>query len=132
MRPRIESWANVASHLRRFVSPRLGKKIASEVTKHDIATLSNDIVAGKLGKPSVSNARHMRRAASAMFKWAAAGHGRDYVERVSPCIDLPPLDEGHPRDRVLAEDEIMTLWAHIFDREDVRGTAQQGSQSVEA
>ena len=54
MRPRIESWENVASHLRRFLSPRLGKKIAGEVTKHDIATLSNDIVAGKLGVPSVS------------------------------------------------------------------------------
>ena len=72
MRPRIESWENVARHLRNFISPRLGKKIASEVTKHDIATLSNDIVAGKHGgKPSVSNARHMRRAASGLFNWAA-------------------------------------------------------------
>src|SRR6516225_3434838 len=62
---RIESWENVASHLRRFVSPTLGKKLATEVTKHDIAQLSNDIVAGKLGIPSISNARHMRRAASA-------------------------------------------------------------------
>src|SRR5258708_5193813 len=25
MRPRLESWSNVASHLQRFVSPRLGK-----------------------------------------------------------------------------------------------------------
>ncbi len=46
MRPRIESWANVASHLDRFVSPRLGKKLAGEVTKHDIATLSDAIVKG--------------------------------------------------------------------------------------
>lgn len=38
LRPRIESWANVASHLDRFVSLRLGKKVASEITKHDIAT----------------------------------------------------------------------------------------------
>ena len=58
MRPRLESWKGVASHLRRFLGPRLGKKIAGEVTKHDIATLSNDIVAGKHGgKASVSNAR---------------------------------------------------------------------------
>jgi hypothetical protein len=75
MRPRIESWGNVASHLRRFIGPRLGKKIASEVTKHDIATLSNDIVAGKLGVPSVANARHMRRAASGLFNWAAEAGG---------------------------------------------------------
>jgi integrase len=117
MRPRIESWSNVASHLWRFLSPRLGKKIASEVTKHDIATLSNDIVAGKLGgKASVSNARHMRRAASGLFNWAAEA-GRDYVS-ASPCVNLPPLDDEHPRDRVLTENEIRTLW-HGLDREDM-------------
>jgi integrase len=116
LRPRIESWSNVASHLDRFVSPRLGKMIASEVTKADIAQLSNDIVAGAFGKPSVANARHMRRAASAMFSWAAEA-GRDYVT-ASPCVNLPPLDEEHPRDRVLTEDEIRTLW-HGLDREDM-------------
>ncbi|WP_368507318.1 hypothetical protein [Bradyrhizobium lupini] len=54
-----------------------------QVTKHDIATLSNDIVAGKFGKPSVSNARHMRKAASGLFNWAAEA-GRDHVT-ASPC-----------------------------------------------
>jgi hypothetical protein len=34
MRPRIESWSNVASHLDRFVSPRLGKRIASAQTRN--------------------------------------------------------------------------------------------------
>ncbi len=116
MRPRIETWGNVASHLRRFVSPRLGRKLAKEVTKSDIATLSNDIVAGKFGVPSVSNARHLRRAASAMFTWAAEA-GRDYVP-ANPCVNLPKLDEEYPRDRVLTEDEIRTLW-HGLDREDM-------------
>ncbi len=117
LRPRLESHANVASHLWRFLSPRLGKKIASEVTKHDIATLSNDIVAGKHGgKASVSNARHMRRAASGLFNWAAEA-GRDYVS-ASPCINLPKLDDEHPRDRVLTEDEVRTLW-HGLDRDDM-------------
>src|SRR6478752_5865904 len=83
MRPRLESWQNTASHLDRLIRPRLGKKLAMEVTKHDIATLSNDIVAGKFGKPSVSNARHMRKAASGLFNWAAEA-GRDYVT-ASPC-----------------------------------------------
>jgi integrase len=115
-RPRIESWENVARHLRNFISPRLGKKLASEVTKHDIATLSNDIVAGQFGKPSTANARHVRRAASGLFNWAAEA-GRDYVT-ASPCINLPKLDEEHPRDRVLTEDEIRTLW-HGLDREDM-------------
>ena len=116
MRPRLESWKTVASHLRRFLSPRLGNKIASEVTKHDIATLSNDIVAGRLGVPSVANARHMRRAASGLFNWAAEA-GRDYVT-ASPCVNLPKLDPEHPRTRVLSEDEIRVFW-HGLDRNDL-------------
>ena len=116
MRPRLESWENTASHLRRFISPRLGKKIASEVTKHDIATLSNDIVAGKFGVPSVSNARHMRKAVSGLFNWAAEA-GRDYVT-ASPCVNLPKLDPEHPRTRVLSEDEVRIFW-HGLDRDDL-------------
>jgi integrase len=117
MRPRLESWENTASHLNRFVRPRLGKKLAGEVTKHDIATLSNDIVAGKHGgKASVSNARHMRRAASGLFNWAAEA-GRDYVT-ASPCVNLPKLDPEHPRTRVLSEEEIRIFW-HGLDRDDL-------------
>jgi integrase len=102
--------------LRRFLGPRLGKKIAGEVTKHDIATLSNDIVGGKLGVPSVANARHMRRAASGLFNWAAEA-GRDYVT-ASPCVNLPKLDDEHPRTRVLSEGEIRIFW-HGLDRDDL-------------
>ncbi|MCK1641621.1 site-specific integrase [Bradyrhizobium sp. 157] len=116
MRPRLESWENTASHLRRFISPRLGKKLPGEVTKHDIATLSNDIVEGKFGLPSVSNARHMRKAASGLFNWAAEA-GRDYVT-ASPCVNLPKLDPEHPRTRVLSEDEIRIFW-HGLDRDDL-------------
>ena len=116
MRPRLESWENTASHLSRFVRPRLGKKLPSEVTKHDIATLSNDIVAGKFGVPSVSNARHMRKAVSGLFNWAAEA-GRDYVT-ASPCVNLPKLDPEHPRTRVLSEAEIKIFW-HGLDRDDL-------------
>ncbi|WP_441259604.1 tyrosine-type recombinase/integrase [Bradyrhizobium sp. 521_C7_N1_3] len=116
MRPRIETWENVASHLRRFLSPGLGKKIASEVTKQDIATRSKDIVAGKFGKKSVSNARHFRRAASGLFNWAAEPE-QDYVT-ASPCINLGKLDPEHPRTRVLSEDEISLFW-HGLDRPDM-------------
>jgi integrase len=116
MRPRLESWEGFASHLRHIVSPRLGKKLPSEVTKHDIATLSNDIVAGRFGVPSVSNARHMRKAVSGLFNWAAEA-GRDYVT-ASPCINLPKLDPEHPRTRVLSEEEIRIFW-HGLDRDDL-------------
>ena len=91
MRPRIESHANVASHLRRFVSPRLGRKIATEVTRQEVAQLSQDIVEGKLGKPSVSNARHMRRALSGLYSWAADPE-QDFVPvTCQPCIKLGKL-----------------------------------------
>jgi integrase len=116
MRPRSETWYNIASHLRRLVSPRLGHMVANEVTKRDIARLSNDIIAGEFGVPSVANARHMRRAASGMFVWAAEA-GRDYVD-ANPCVNLPKLDEEVPCDRVLTEDEIRTLW-HGLDRPDM-------------
>ena len=97
--------------------PTARQKIASEVTKHDIATLSNDIVAGKHGgKASVSNARHMRRAASGLFNWAAEA-GRDYVT-ASPCVNLPKLDLEHARTRVLSEEEIRIFW-HGLDRDDL-------------
>jgi len=114
--PGSKAGKNTASHLDRLIRPRLGKKLAMEVTKHDIATLSNDIVAGKFGKPSVSNARHMRKAASGLFTWAAEA-GRDYVT-ASPCVNLPKLDPEHPRTRVLSEDEIKTFW-HGLDRNDL-------------
>ena len=97
-------------------APGSARRSPSEVTKHDIATLSNDIVAGKFGVPSVSNARHMRRAASGLFNWAAEA-GRDYVT-ASPCVNLPKLDPEHPRTRVLTEDEIRIFW-HGLDRDDL-------------
>ena len=114
MRPRIETWSNVASHLRRFLSPRLGRKLASEVSRSDIQTMSDDIVAGRLGVPSISNARHMRRAASGLFRWALR---REYVTS-NPCSDLEPLDAEHPRTRVLSEAEIKALWWGL-DRADL-------------
>jgi integrase len=116
MRPRVETWDSTERHFERFVRPRLGKKVATEVTKRDIATLQTDIIEGKLGKPSVANARHMRRAVTGLFNWAAEA-GRDYVA-TSPCVNLPPLDKEHPRTRVLSPDEIRIFW-HGLDRPDV-------------
>jgi len=118
MRLRIESWNNVASHLRRFVKPGLGKMIASDVTRHDIAALSNDILDGKYGVPSVSNARHMRRAVSGLYNRAAEA-GRDLVpETCRPCFNLPKLPIEHARERVLNAEEIRIFWNGL-DRDDL-------------
>jgi integrase len=118
----IESCENVARHLHNLVSPRLGHMIAREVTPDDIATLSNDIVAGKYvvagkaRKPSISNSRHMRRACSAMFKWAMEA-GNRFVD-ANPCVNLPKLKRERPKTRVLTEDEIRVLWLGL-DRDDL-------------
>jgi integrase len=118
MRPRIESWKNVASHLRRFVKSSLGSKIASDVTRDDIAQLTNDILDGKFGKPSKSNARHMRRAVSGLYNWAAQP-GRSYVpETCRPCFNLPKLPKERARKRVLDENEIRIFW-HGLERDDL-------------
>lgn len=117
MRPRLESWKTLASQLYRLIKPRLGSMIASEVTNRDIAELQADILAGRIGsKGSLSNARHMRKGASGLFRWAAQP-SRAYVER-SPCHDLEPLDREHPRTRVLSDNEIKVLWFGL-DREDM-------------
>jgi integrase len=108
LRPRIEDWQHTARHLRRFITARLGNKLPAEVTNDDLATLSNDIVEGRFGKPSVRNAKHMRAAASGLFGWMAEA-GRAYVT-TSPYVNLPALDALHPRTRVLTEDEIRTFW----------------------
>lgn len=117
-RPRIESWQNNASLLRRFVKPKLGKMIAGDVTRHDIAELSNDILEGKFGKSSPSNARHMRRAVSGLYTWAAQP-GRNYVgETCRPCWNLEKLPKERGRTRVLNEKEIRIFW-HGLDRNDL-------------
>lgn len=125
IKPRMKSWEGLTQRLNRFVRPRLGRLIASEVTNRDIAQLQADILAGTLivkkgrtsKKGSVSSARHMRRAVSALFNWAAEV-GRDYVT-TSPCINLPKLPQEEARKRKLSREEIAILW-HGLDRDDIK------------
>jgi integrase len=92
--------------------------IEEYATKNDIAALQNDLIAGKYpgSKASVSNARHMRRAASGLFNWAAEA-GREYVT-ASPCVNLPKLPAEMHRTRVLSEEEIRIFWRGL-DRDDM-------------
>jgi integrase len=122
MKPRFKDHANMAAHLNRFVRPRLGWMVASEVTRADIQQLQKDILAGTLitnkgkttKKDSVSSARHMRKAVSGLFKWAAQ---EDYVT-TSPCVNLSSLPEEPPRIVKLTPREIRILW-HGLDRPDI-------------
>jgi integrase len=117
MLPRIESWKGMAGHLNNLVKPRLGRMRATEVTRQDVAKLSKDIVEGRFGKASASRARHMRRAVSGLYNWAADAE-QDYVPPTcQPCVKLTKLKE-QPRQRFLSEEEIRTLW-HGLDRDDL-------------
>jgi integrase len=109
VRPRLETWSNVAGHLNRFIRPDLGRMLAKDVTSHDLAAIQN-----RLADNYVSNARHFRRAATSMFRWAAE---RRYIPR-SPCHDLPRLAGEASRERHLDENEIRALW-HGLDRADM-------------
>lgn len=123
-KPRFKAHEELERHLDRFIRPRLGSMIAASVTNEDIAMLQADIIAGKLvlgngklsKKDSFSSARHMRKAVSGLFKWAAQAD-RKYVS-ASPCVNLPPLPPEQPRKRRLSPDEIKTLW-HGLDRPDI-------------
>ena len=103
VRPRVETWRNVAGHLNRFIRPELGRMLAKDVTNHDLAVIQN-----KLSENYISNARHFRRAATSMFKWAAEA-GRQYIP-CSPCHGLPKLVVEESRDRHLEAHELRTLW----------------------
>ena len=112
LRSRTESWKNVASHLRRFVSPRLGRKLVRDVKRSDIATLADDIVVGNCvySKPSRSNARHMCMAVSGLFKWAVK---RNFIAS-SPAILLGEWTnfkkKRKTQKRVLNDAEIKRFW----------------------
>jgi integrase len=111
----------VARHLRNYVGPKLAPKLIRNVTRADIIEIDHGIRDGTLimkdGESclaSKSNRRHVRRALSAMFKWAAK---EGYVD-VSPCVNLPDLVAETPCDRVLTDKEIRTFW-HGLDRDDL-------------
>jgi integrase len=118
LRSRTESWKNVASHLRRLVSRRLGRKLVRDVKRSDIATLADDIIEGRFGKPSRSNARHMCMAVSGLFKWAVK---RDFISS-SPAIMLGEWTnfkkKRKTQKRILNDAEIKQFW-HGLDREDL-------------
>ncbi|WP_315775124.1 MULTISPECIES: tyrosine-type recombinase/integrase [unclassified Bradyrhizobium] len=121
MVPKIKTWANLESQLRRFVKPTLGRKLVREVTAKDIATLEDDIKAGAFGKPSVSNARHVRKALSSLFTWGA--YPRQGYVTANPCATLEPLEKEPGRDRTMTPDEIRAFW-HLL------GSDQLGALSL--
>jgi len=116
---RVESWSQYESVLNRFLRPRLGRMIVSEVSNDDIGALIQDVRDGKVSrkyKASNANARSAYEITRSMFSWAAEA-GRRHVAQ-NPCHSLPKLPPRGQRDRVLTADEIRTLWWGL-DRPDL-------------
>jgi integrase len=107
LRPRIESWSNVAGFLEREVRPAIGWMSPSDVTNNEIAAIQQNIA-----ERSTSGARQTRSAMKRLFAFGAeaGANSRKYGLKSSPVHNLPKVDPETERTVVLTADEIRTFW----------------------
>jgi integrase len=98
---RLRTASEIESRLKRALVPLMTRK-AADIKRRDFRQLL-DAVADK-GLEREAGKR--RQAIGAMFKWAVT---QDIVES-NPADGLGSYSLGKPRDRVLSENEIRTLW----------------------
>jgi integrase len=91
----------IESRLKRTLAPIL-QRHAADICRRDIRELLNAMVDQGKGR----EAEKRRQVCTAMFRWALS---QDIVE-ADPTAGLEVYDRGTPRDRVLAVEEIETLW----------------------
>jgi integrase len=101
VRGRLKTAKELESRLRRALGSKLDTP-AAEIRRRDVRELL-DAVADE-GFERAAEKR--RQTIGAMYRWAIS---RDIVE-IDPTAGLQAYDPGKPRDRVLSEDEIRTLW----------------------
>jgi integrase len=117
-KPNLDSWKNDVQLLS---EPR--EKWGSRPIK----SLTDDEIMDYLAKKARDTPVQANRTQSKLFqvfKWAKLP-GRKYVS-VNPLADLPLQGQEHPRERVLDDSEIKTLWHGLYDpdlpaEEPVRG-----------
>jgi integrase len=90
-----------------YVLPEIGDRLADSVTRSDITRLVDGVATGGR-KPRPVMARAVAAQLSAFYTWAMPR--LDRLE-VNPCRDAGKPDKPKPRERVLTNDEIKTLWA---------------------
>ena len=112
--------------LRRHVLPQIGSMKATELTKRDIIRMLDAVaVAPDARAKRKSAARKLTHRPNRVFElvrsilnWAL---GRDLIKS-NPLFGLPPpIKKEKPRERVLSDDEIRTLW-RALDRAPVKRT----------
>jgi integrase len=104
VRGRLRSARDVERILGRALAP-LAAVPAAEVRKRDLLPLFESIAA----EGHARAAGRARQIVGAMFKWAES---LDFVPS-DPARGLPAYSHGAPRDRILSEEEIRTLWAWL-------------------
>lgn len=98
--------------LKADVLPKLGKRIASEITADDIADVLEEVE-----DRTKHGARHCRVALSSLYRWAQ----KRRLVRVNPVAGLGFNYSGKARRRVLTDTELRKLWHSIDNTPTVSG-----------
>ena len=107
---RLRSAKQIESTLKRALASLMTRK-APEIKRRDLRQLLDALADRGLER----EAGKRRQAIGAMFKWAVA---QDIVES-NPADGLGSYSLGQPRDRVLGEHEIRSLWRWIDDSRNI-------------
>jgi integrase len=97
-----KSWRADQQCFTRDILPRWGHRTAAELTRRDILTLLDTLVAR--GAPIQANRTLglLRK----LFNWAIS---RDLLTH-NPCLQVPPPGKEHQRARILTDAELRRLW----------------------
>lgn len=106
-KPRKKTWAEDYRMLHKDVVPVWGKRKAKEITRREVLTLLDGIVARGAGIVANRTLEVVRR----MFNYAI----EQSILEFSPCTRVRAPTQKVQRDRVLSDDEIRTFW-HGLDK----------------
>jgi integrase len=109
-KPRKSSWRNDESYLKR-PREKWRRRIAAEITDDDVAELIEEI-----GATAPVSANRTQSILHTLFAWAKEP-GRKHVPS-NPVTDMRRRYQEKPRERVLSDAEIKTLWWGL-DRSDL-------------
>ena len=99
---RKSSWKNDKAYLKK-PHAKWKRRIAAEITDDDVAELLEEI-----GTPAPVSANRTQSILHTLFSWAKEP-GRKHVP-TNPVADMRRRYRETPRERVLTDDEIKTLW----------------------
>lgn len=102
-----KSWQHDEAMYFRHIHQRMGKLIAADVRRSELAAVLDDIAKGASG----IQANRAQALISAVFNWAVNEGRLDH----SPAFRLPKRGVEAPRERVLTEAEVRTLWFGLTD-----------------